>query len=84
MSWKAFIPTKTVQALCRHTIAVSFAIACFALTGFLASRLFTDERIKLIIHWIEYIGIALILGFLLIEFFIEIIKGKGDGEDKEY
>ncbi len=83
MNWQDYIPAKTIQALCRHTIAVSFAIGCFALTGFLASLLFPEQPVKTIIHWVEYIGIALILGYLLIEFFIEIIRGKGDGRSNE-
>ena len=77
-----FVPTKTVQALCRHTISASFAIGSFALTGYIANLLFRDELIGLIIHWIDAIGIALISVFLLVEFFIEIIGGKGNGKDK--
>jgi hypothetical protein len=81
MSLQDYIPTKTLQALCRHTIANGFAMGCFALTGTIASRVFPDETIKTIIHSIEYIGIALILGFLLIEFFREIIRGKNNGKN---
>lgn len=81
MSWQDFVPAETLKALCRHTIASGFAIGCFALTGTLASKLFPDEPIKSLIHWVEYIGILSILVFLIVEFFREIIKGKGDGKD---
>lgn len=81
--WKQLLPIKTIEALFKHTISASFAILVFAFTGFLSSLLFPNEPIKTIIHWIEYIGIASILVYLLIELFVEMIKGKGNGEDHE-
>lgn len=75
-SWLDFVPLKKALAIFWHPVLVSLAMGGFAFTIWLAEILFPDEPGKSILHWIDTIGIILLMIALLFTTLREIIKDK--------
>lgn len=80
IQWQNYVPLPTIQIIVRHTIAVAFVIVCSAFTAWLANLFFPDDPL---IHWIESIGLSVLILFLLYRCFPEIMKDENNGKNSE-
>jgi hypothetical protein len=72
------VPVHTFKVLTQHTLAVGFALLCFWLTAELAKKLFPTGQLHDAIVVVEGVGLILLMSWLFIKMFIELVKG-GDG-----
>lgn len=77
-NWFDYIPIKKILAILVHPFLVSIAMGGFAFTIWLAGKLFPDEPLKSILHWIDTIGIAMLMIVLLCITLQEIITTRDD------